>query len=220
MKINFKEIFVILFVSIFIALFYNFIRDNPIDLIPKNKKELQAPDSLLFNSNFDSNIDNTNISKDTVLLENKKEQKNENENIYNTDTDSNSSITPESKNLDSKSLLKESKKGAHTNFLTVTYEQILRIIRSNDFVLIDARRPELFAKSHLPNAINLFPGEDETDLIEKILSLSTEKTYVVYCDGGNCDLSTEIAMLFENFGYKRVFIYEGGWEEWSAKVRS
>jgi hypothetical protein len=25
-------------------------------------------------------------------------------------------------------------------------------------------------------------------------------------------------MIF-SFGFKRVFLYEGGWEEWSAKVR-
>ncbi len=219
MKINLKEIFVILGISIFLAFFYNAVRDDPVSLIPKSKEELQVSDSILF-GNFSyknqNNINNINRNLDTSASKNSGKL-----NILDTinnKLDSNH-FQSDTENKDAqvniKPLLKESKKGEHTKYLNVTYEQVLKIITSNDFVLIDARRPEQFAKSHIPKAINLFPGEEEEILIGKILSLQQDKTYIIYCDGGNCDLSAELAALLENFGYKRFFLYEGGWDEWS-----
>lgn len=99
---------------------------------------------------------------------------------------------------------------------SVTYEQMLKIIGNDDFIIIDARSSDFFQKNRIGNSINIFPYDDESVVIHKILDLPHDKTFIVYCDGGNCDSSHKIAELLMNFGYK-AHIYSGGWDEWSKK---
>lgn len=98
---------------------------------------------------------------------------------------------------------------------TVTYEQMLKIIPNDEFILIDARNPEYYKKSRIGSSINIFPYAEESDVMNKILDLPQNKKIVVYCDGGNCDSSHKIAEILINFGFSNVFIYTGGWDEWS-----
>ncbi|MDT3738099.1 MAG: rhodanese-like domain-containing protein [Candidatus Kapabacteria bacterium] len=100
---------------------------------------------------------------------------------------------------------------------TVTYEQMLKIISNDDFILIDARNPEYYKKSRIGNSINIFPYADESEVMNKILDLPQNKKILVYCDGGNCDSSHKIAEILLNFGFGNVLIYTGGWDEWSKK---
>lgn len=100
---------------------------------------------------------------------------------------------------------------------TVTYEQMLKIIENDDFIIIDARNAELFNKSKIGNSLNIFPYSDEAEVVNKIFDLPQDKKIVVYCDGGNCDSSHKIAEMLLSFGYDNTFIYSGGWEEWSNK---
>jgi len=99
---------------------------------------------------------------------------------------------------------------------TVTYEQMMKIINDDNFVIIDARSQDYYKLSRIGNAINIFPYDEESEVMNKIMDLSVDKTYIVYCDGGNCDSSHRIAEILINFGYK-TFIYSGGWDEWSKR---
>lgn len=100
---------------------------------------------------------------------------------------------------------------------TVTYEQMLKIINSDDFIIIDARSADYFNINKIGNAINIFPYDDETVVMNKIFDLPQDKKIVVYCDGGNCDSSHKIAEILLNFGYDNTYIYSGGWDEWTKK---
>lgn len=56
--------------------------------------------------------------------------------------------------------------------------------RGPDFVLIDVRSPELFAKGHVPGAVNIPHGK----LIESRLAQYPRETLlVVYCAGPHCN---------------------------------
>jgi rhodanese-related sulfurtransferase len=92
-----------------------------------------------------------------------------------------------------------------------------RIVNSgnDNFIIVDSRRESDYLKGHIPKAINIFAEDEDVVVIEKILALSKDKTIIIYCDGGNCDLSHRIASLLENFGYSKFFLYENGWNEWS-----
>ncbi len=101
---------------------------------------------------------------------------------------------------------------------TVSYDQMLKILENeNDFIIVDARNHDDWSKSHIGNSINIFPYEEEAVMMNKILDLPQDKKIIVYCDGGNCDSSHKIAEIMNNFGYIDVFIYSGGWDEWSKK---
>lgn len=98
---------------------------------------------------------------------------------------------------------------------SITYDQMLKLKDSDDFILIDARRPDQFAKGKIGNAINIHPEyEDEQAYVQSIFSIPQDKTIIIYCDGGTCDLSHKLAKELLGFGFKAIFIYHGGWEEW------
>ncbi len=108
---------------------------------------------------------------------------------------------------------------ANTEILdkTLTYEQVVKLLDNPDFIFIDARDKEKYEAGHIGNATNIFPYEEEDIYMEKIYSLPRDKKIVVYCDGGNCDLSHHLAEDLVINGYENVFIYSGGWEQWSQK---
>ncbi len=102
--------------------------------------------------------------------------------------------------------------------MTLSYEQMKKIVNNDDYIIIDARRPEQYEEAHIGNSINIFPEyEDESQYVESIFQIQPDKTIIVYCDGGTCDLSHKLAKELIYFGFKTVFVYHGGWEEWSKK---
>ncbi len=99
---------------------------------------------------------------------------------------------------------------------SVTYEQMRKIAGSSEFVIIDARRPGQFEQSHIQGAINIYPHTQNQEIyFEKLATLPQGKPIVCYCDGGTCDLSHIVAKELISLGYERVFVYQGGWAEWS-----
>lgn len=100
---------------------------------------------------------------------------------------------------------------------TITFEQMNQIKDDDRFIIIDARNPENFNTNKIGNPINIFPYADENEVMNKILNLPHDKKIIVYCDGGDCDSSHKIAEILLSFGYNDVYIYTGGWEEWSKR---
>lgn len=100
--------------------------------------------------------------------------------------------------------------------LAVRYEQVLKLLNRDDAVFIDARPAEEYHAGHIPNAINIYALEFEAHIPE-ILQIPQDKKIIVYCGGGTCELSHELAQHLRNFGFPHVFIYTGGWQEWVRK---
>jgi len=211
-KQTFSTILIIVFVSGLLGFIYNILQPNPLPIMFKPKQIEAVDDSLLFN--------NHNIPLQTT-------QSNEN-----TDTKIQKPIDTTSKN--DKSLIKneqpkeETKENLPLAQLTqetaikkpksVNFEQMKKIVGNSDFIIIDARRPEDFLKDHIPGSINIFALSEPNEKFELIMKIPVGKKYVIYCDGGNCDLSHQLAEEFlHSFGFTNVYIYEGGWEEWSKK---
>ncbi|MBI3259470.1 MAG: hypothetical protein HYZ54_08370 [Ignavibacteriae bacterium] len=97
---------------------------------------------------------------------------------------------------------------------SVSYAQVLRLLEDKDVLFIDARNDDEWNEGHIPGAIHIFP-EDFQKHIPEIIGLPRDKRIVAYCSGGpECPLSHEICDQLANFGFKRLFIYFGGWTEW------
>jgi len=77
--------------------------------------------------------------------------------------------------------------------------------------VVDLRTPELYAKSHIPGAINL----SYEDLEKSTAALSKDKTTVVHCYGITCALSTKAALLLAKKGYPVKELY-GNFDEYAA----
>ena len=101
---------------------------------------------------------------------------------------------------------------------TVSFEQVEKLLDKKDVQFVDARSPEQYAEGHIGNAVNLFPlMEEQDELLIKVNELPHEKILIIYCDGGDCDLSHELAKILFEFGYKQTFLYQGGWEDWENR---
>ena len=78
--------------------------------------------------------------------------------------------------------------------------------------IIDLRTPELFAKGHVPTALNIAYDELENHLPK----LNKDVNTVVYCYDITCHLSAKAALLLAKKGY-RVQELVGGFNEYAEK---
>lgn len=95
----------------------------------------------------------------------------------------------------------------------------------------------------IPNAINIsvedidvirdegyFDGDIDLEIVEMdfskewqtvkyLESLPKYMLYIVYCGSSECDKSESLAnYMVENFKFKNIFIYKGGWEDWKSNL--
>jgi len=88
----------------------------------------------------------------------------------------------------------------------------------NDAIFVDARPKARFDAGHIEGAI-LLNNEDWETLSPKFLDVwDPDKKTVVYCDGGSCDASREVAeRLRREFQIKNVYVLKGGWPAWQSR---
>ncbi|NUO19428.1 rhodanese-like domain-containing protein [bacterium] len=82
---------------------------------------------------------------------------------------------------------------------------------------VDAREDTLYKAGHIPGAINI-PFEHLDLHGDKFLALPKDDLIVIYCDGGDCHLSHDLAEFALANGYGRLAVFTGGWEEWSKET--
>lgn len=79
-----------------------------------------------------------------------------------------------------------------------------------DFILLDVRSPELYAKGHVPGAVNLPHGK----IVEtKMASYPKETVFVVYCAGPHCNGAHKGAIRLAKLG-RPVKLMIGGVTGW------
>ncbi len=83
-------------------------------------------------------------------------------------------------------------------------------------LFVDAREAPDYAAGHVPGAVNLPFDESITDpeRLEKLDSRG--KPIIVYCGGGGCEVSIQMAGTLMQIGHKKVLVYEGGYPEWES----
>lgn len=79
-----------------------------------------------------------------------------------------------------------------------------------DFVLLDVRGPALFARGHVPGAINLPHGKIVTSKMER---WPADTLFVTYCAGPHCNGAARGALRLAKLG-RPVKIMAGGVTGW------
>lgn len=194
-----KDILGISVIASILGLAYNFYSEKTLPLIKQEQKIVSVSENELFSSpSVETNSNQQSVvalTADTI----KKPQ------ISVKDTIS-SKVSENSGNINIKFVNKK---------ILKTYLNDKRI------VIIDARSPEMYSQGHIGAAINIFPlTEEKNEYFRVITTLARDKTFIIYCDGGNCDLSHHLFNDLKNFGFEKVFIYNGGWEDWTKNANS
>jgi rhodanese-related sulfurtransferase len=196
-----REILIILVISIILGILYNLYSSKPISLIRYPKVYESVTDSLI-NSMFEaSNPMDTTVQAKPNKIDTIKPQK---------------EIIKDSATKVSK--VEKLEPETKITYKEITYDLVKKYLNNPNVIIIDARPPEKYQKEHIGNAINLYPEqEDENAYFSKLVALPQDKVIIVYCDGGQCDLSHHVVNDLINFKFKKVMIYLGGWEDWQQK---
>ncbi|WP_052501398.1 rhodanese-like domain-containing protein [Thiomicrospira microaerophila] len=99
----------------------------------------------------------------------------------------------------------------------VNAEKVLDLAESlPDLVIVDARIPQdRQAAGWIPGAV--FLPNIETDEASLANVIPTKSTPVVfYCNGPKCGRSGDSATKAVKAGYKNIYYFQGGWEEWAS----
>ena len=96
----------------------------------------------------------------------------------------------------------------------ITVDDVKQMLDSKtDFLLIDVREDNEWAKDHLPAAVHLGKGVIERDVEQRVPDTSTP--LVLYCGGGF--RSALAADALQRMGYTNVASMDGGIREWREK---
>lgn len=102
---------------------------------------------------------------------------------------------------------------ALTRILEISADEVAqKLVRKEDFKLIDTREAHEFEAGRLPKSIHLSKGVIERDIEDKIDDYTE---IVLYCGGG---YRSELAAdNLQKMGYTNVKSMAGGWREWTKK---
>jgi rhodanese-related sulfurtransferase len=82
-------------------------------------------------------------------------------------------------------------------------------------LFVDAREPGEYAAGRIPGAVNL-PYEEISSEPERLAALDAGgRPIIVYCGGGACEISLDLAWEMIHAGKRRVAVYMGGFPEWA-----
>ncbi|MCI0448853.1 MAG: rhodanese-like domain-containing protein [Chlorobi bacterium] len=77
---------------------------------------------------------------------------------------------------------------------------------------IDARDASDYNAGHIQGAMNI-PFHDFDKYKDVLEGLPKDQVYVTYCSAA-CDVSIDMAYAMAKMGFKKVYIFHGGWDEW------
>ncbi len=100
--------------------------------------------------------------------------------------------------------------------LQVQLPAVKKFFDAGAAVIVDARPKDEYESGHIPGSVHL-PYEEvgfDPDRLEKFDPGG--KPVIVYCGGGTCELSMNLARVLIEAGKKRVLVFMGGWPEWEA----
>ena len=93
-----------------------------------------------------------------------------------------------------------------------------KVLHDRNALFIDGRTEEEYKSGHIPGAINIsyvdFTVLPDAEKIEIMAKYNKDGIIVVYCGGGDCEMSIDLAYDIAKLGFTSVNIFLGGWLEW------
>lgn len=102
---------------------------------------------------------------------------------------------------------------AEFTFETDCWDVYEAMANGPDFVLLDVRSPELYARGHAPGAVNL---PYRKIIASKMADWPAETLFVTYCAGPHCNAAAHAALRLARLG-RPVKIMAGGLTGWISE---
>ena len=89
------------------------------------------------------------------------------------------------------------------------------LLQDPKVLFIDARPHNVWKRGRIPGAVSF--REENTDSLIKSFkdSVPLDRPLVTYCSGEECRSSDMLAQRLQKEGYKYIYLFFGGWVEWS-----
>jgi rhodanese-related sulfurtransferase len=224
MRSSFIKIIVILFFAVALALLFNYLQPDGIPLFNENKNKVVSidedqnpPPSL--NENSQPGMHDT-VKQDLKRMEVEKNRVQINEDILPDRDYKNDSALSNNDNIEMPDTGKSSGEDNLSNLTKDVFNQPRLISLSQAYELykdkilfVDARDPEEYEDGHIAGAINL-PLFHIEKYLGNLSSVDKNEPLVAYCEGADCDMSIRLGNELFSKGYRKVFVFLGGWEEW------
>lgn len=188
-----KEIGAILLLAVALAFVYNYFSPKGISFI---RKELPR-DSTSLTELFSDSIQEVDSAKADSVIQSQPEEPKEQQ----------TNPTEEKKPVPQKP--KESWKGIKI----ISVEQFAQLVRERQTLLLDAREPDEFKKGRVPGSINI-PYLQVDNYFEQLAMFPRDTTVAIYCNNLMCPLGRGLAEFMEQLEFKRLLLFEEGWDRW------
>lgn len=224
MRISFTKIALIIFAAVAIALLINFLQPDGLPLFNEGKSS--GVDEKFYSQS--PSVDTLeNKSLDSVAVDYNKEAVEKNnvkidENLlpqydYKTDSDlgknSDGDLTEGTRNSDDNAGLSNLTTEVFNQPRLISLSQAYELYR-NKILFVDGRDSTEYNDAHIAGAVNL-PYFFLNEYSSRINSLDKSEPLVTYCEGADCDVSIRLGNELFAKGFRKVFVFFGGWEEWT-----
>ena len=95
-------------------------------------------------------------------------------------------------------------------------ETVELIVNTPNLLIIDSRKGVEHLKGHIQGSISLL---DTEMTLEQLSKHAPDKStpLLFYCNGERCLRSSRAAIKAQDWGYKLIYWFRGGWNEWLEK---
>lgn len=99
----------------------------------------------------------------------------------------------------------------------VSADQVKKMLDAKEkFMLVDSRNGSEYREGSIPTAINVYDKDMEAQKAK--FPADKNSPLVFYCNGyPKCPRSLNGAKMAMGWGYKKIYLYAGGFPDWSAK---
>jgi rhodanese-related sulfurtransferase len=98
--------------------------------------------------------------------------------------------------------------------ITITLDLAKKLFDTGEVVFYDAREEDEYAEGHIAGAV-LAPYDEvggDVEWLEK--AAAAPVPIVIYCGGGDCELSLNLGFAISQAGHRRVLVFEEGYGAW------
>jgi rhodanese-related sulfurtransferase len=223
MRISITKILLIIFFAIAVALLINYLQPEGLPLFNENKStgmdEKLNTQSNPINKSEEKPVDSLKQDYNKMAVEKNKVQINEDllpEYRYKSDSDlekkNDAVLTDNAGGNEDNANLSNLTTEVFNQPRLISLSQAYELYR-NKILFVDARDSAEYKDGHIAGAINL-PYFSLNEYNSRLNEIDKTEPLVTYCEGADCDVSIRLGNELFSKGFRKVFVFFGGWEEW------
>ncbi|MBC7348910.1 MAG: rhodanese-like domain-containing protein [Candidatus Aminicenantes bacterium] len=98
----------------------------------------------------------------------------------------------------------------------ISLPEVEELWHNQQAAILDSRPSLEFRRGHIPGAVSVPLDEVKSGNYGLLQTIPGGQPLIIYCEGGDCLTSLNLARLLHERGFRDLRIFSGGWEDWTA----